>query len=67
MTPEKGRLALTEELRLETILDNACQRLQDKQVTYSIRKLQELDLRLEDLERELDNLVCRNTGRKHAE
>jgi hypothetical protein len=67
MTPEKGRLALAEELRLETILDSACQRLQDKQVTYSIRKLQELDLRLEDLEKELDGFIRRNTGHDHAE
>jgi hypothetical protein len=36
------------------VVDNACERLQDRQVTYSIQRLQEMEGRLAGLERELD-------------
>ena len=42
----------------ETLLDYTCVRLQDTQTQYSIRRLREFDLILEDMERELGILVC---------
>jgi hypothetical protein len=42
----------------ETILDTACERLWDKKVQYSIRQIQKMDAELENLERELDKLIC---------
>ena len=41
----------------ETILDNTCSRLHDKQVEYSLKRLAELEKILIDLERELDVFV----------
>ena len=36
------------------VVDNACNRLQDQQIKYSIRRLQEMEACLCDLEQELD-------------
>ena len=42
----------------ESLLDDTCTRLQQKQAQYSIRRLQELDVILGDLERELDMIIA---------
>jgi hypothetical protein len=46
----------------DKVLDSVCDRLQDKQIQYSIKRLRELDLRLEDLEKELNDFLCREKG-----
>lgn len=38
----------------ETVLDQTCERLWGKKVRYSLRRLQELDSDLQNLEAELD-------------
>ena len=58
MNPKNGPFAQQEESSFESLLDITCIRLQEKQAQYSVRRLGELDLILEDMERELDILVC---------
>ena len=41
----------------DTLLDNACARLQHKQAQYSIRRLKEMSAILASLEKELDMLM----------
>jgi hypothetical protein len=57
MTSEKGKLTLTEDPLFEAVLDSVCERLEDKQAEYSIRRLREMDTQLGILEKELDDLV----------
>jgi hypothetical protein len=64
MAYEKPYSVLTEDPALSETLDSVCERLQDKQIQYSIRRLRELDLLLEDLERELDSFILRE--KRHA-
>ena len=46
------------DVSFESILDNTCTRLQDKQTRYSIRRLEEMDMILARMEQELDIFVC---------
>jgi anaerobic ribonucleoside-triphosphate reductase len=57
MTSEKGKFTLTEDSLFEAVLDSACERLEDKQAEYSIRRLREMDTQLGNLEKELDDLI----------
>jgi len=45
------------EITFDSILDEACERLLDRQVKYSIQRIYELEKRLETLERELDEFM----------
>jgi hypothetical protein len=60
MTSEKSKLSLTEDSLFEAVLDSVCERLEDKQAEYSIRRLREMDTQLGNLEKELDDLVQYN-------
>ena len=40
-----------------TMLDTACERLREKHIEYTIRRINKLDEELESLERELDALI----------
>ena len=59
MNPE-NILALHENsfFEFQSVLDDACTRLQYKHAQYSIRRLLEFDAILEDLERELGAIVA---------
>lgn len=57
MNPESSSFAL-QDPSFESLLDRTCSRLQDRQAQYSIKRLQELDRILEEMERELDILIC---------
>ena len=48
---------LTEEASFEAVLDAACERLWEKQVQYSIRRIKEMDEELLELEIELDEFL----------
>jgi hypothetical protein len=48
----------------ESILDNACSRLFDRKVRYSLRRIQELEEILEKTEQDLDELLLRK-GRNY--
>ena len=56
MDPE-NRSAAIHEISFYETLDNTCIRLQEKQVQYSIKKLEQMDSVLAGLETELDDLV----------
>ena len=45
------------ELTFDSILDQACERLLDRQVKYSIQRIYEMEKRLDILERELDEFM----------
>ena len=56
MTTE-GKAALLSDLTFDSILDETCERLLDRQVKYSIQRIYDLEKRLEILERELDEFL----------
>ena len=62
MNQEKLSYAIHEKSFFETLLDNACNQLQDKQARHSIKRLDELDAILCILETELDLLIHNMAG-----
>jgi len=58
MTTEE-RAALLSEITFDSILDETCERLLDRQAKYSIQRICEMENRLEVLERELDEFLKR--------
>jgi predicted metal-dependent phosphoesterase TrpH len=56
MTTEE-RAALLSELTFDSILDETCERLLDRQAKYSIQRIQEMERHLETLERELNEFL----------
>jgi hypothetical protein len=64
MAYEKWYSVVTEKPSFHEMLDSACDRLQDKQIQYSIRRLREMDHWLEELEKELDDFLLRE--KSHA-
>ena len=56
MTTE-GKAALLSELTFDSILDETCERLMDRQAKYSIQRIHELEKRLDSLGRELDDFM----------
>ena len=66
-----------EELSFDTVLDTTCERLWERHIQYSIRRIRELDEELEGFEKELEQflrqLACRRqladrrqlAGRRH--
>jgi hypothetical protein len=65
MAYEKRYPVLTEDRSFYEALDSVCERLEDKQIQYSIRRLRELDQRLEEMEKELDDFLLRE--KSHAQ
>jgi hypothetical protein len=59
MAYEKRYPVLTEDQSFYEALDSACERLEDKQIQYSIRRLREMDQRLGEMEKELDDFLLR--------
>ena len=45
------------ELSFASVLDTACERLWEKRIQYSIRRIREMDEELAGLERELDEFI----------
>ena len=48
------------EASFDVVLDMACERLWDKRIQYSIRRIKEMDEELRRLEEELDEFIGRN-------
>ena len=44
-------------MAFDTLLDETCERLLDRQVKFSIQRIHELERRLDILERELDDFL----------
>ena len=47
------------ESSFETVLDTTCERLWERQVQHSIRRIREMDEELKGLEKELDEFITR--------
>ena len=62
MNPENSPYAVYNNpfFEFETLLNNACMRLQCKHAQYSIRRLKEMDAILANLETELNKLLKTN-------
>jgi len=63
MTFEKKSTVVTEEQSFETVLDSACERLREKHVQYSIRRIREMDEELTRIEKELNEFIGAFTGK----
>ena len=61
MTYEKYPLAYTETQSFDCILDTACDRLREKHIQYSIKRIREMDEELIKIEKELDEFFGNNT------
>ena len=53
------RPAAVSEMTFDSLLDETCERLMDRQIKYSIRRIYEMEKRLESLERELEEFIQR--------
>ena len=49
--------AVSDKSSFSEVVDEACERLMDRQIKYSIRRIQEMEDRLTELERELDEFL----------
>jgi hypothetical protein len=54
-----GNAALVSDFSFESMLDETCERLLDRQLMYSIQRIYEMEKRLVRLERELDEFLIR--------
>ena len=55
---EKKPVILTEEPSFETVLDTTCERLHEKHIQFSIRRIKEMDIELAGLEKELNEFLA---------
>jgi hypothetical protein len=62
MTPDFHSSAIYKDTGFEAVLDNVCGRLVNKQLEFSIRRLQEMETRLGILEQELDAFIIGKAG-----
>lgn len=58
MTFERKPVVLTEKPAFETVLDMTCERLKEKHIQYSIRRIREMNEELAVLEKELDEFIA---------
>jgi len=54
---EKNPVFITEKHSFETVLNTTCERLEEKHLLYSIRRIREMDGELAVLEKELDEFI----------
>jgi hypothetical protein len=57
MTFENKPFVLTEETSFEAVLDTACERLNEKHVQYSLRRIREMVEVLAGFEKELNDFL----------
>jgi len=62
MTFQEKPVVLTEEQTFETVLDSACERLNEKHIQYSLRRIREMEVILAGLEKELDDFLNVSNG-----
>jgi len=56
--------ALYDDISFDSILDETCERLLDRQVKYAIQRIHEMERRLDTLERELDEFLSANNKQR---
>jgi len=57
MTYGKKPAAISDIYTFSDVVDRACEKLMDRQIIYSIRRIQSMDERLAMLEKELDDFL----------
>ena len=57
-----GKAASVSDFTFDSMLDETCERLLDRQLRYSIQRIHEMEKRLIRLERELDEFLTRDRG-----
>ena len=57
-----GKAASVSDFTFDSMLDETCERLLDRQLRYSIQRIHEMEKRLVCLERELDEFLIRDRG-----
>ena len=63
MTFGEKHTAITGISSFSEVVDEACERLMERQIKYSIRRIQEMEDRLSELERELDDFLFKKEQR----
>jgi hypothetical protein len=66
MISGKGTVTVSDNRSFETMLDQVCDRLWDRKVSYSLRRIQEMDAALAVLEGELDELILRGVPSRRS-
>ena len=61
-TTAGGKAASVSDFTFDSMLDETCERLLDRQLLYSIQRIHEMEKRLIRLERELDEFLTRDRG-----
>jgi hypothetical protein len=63
MIPGEDTMTVSGNRSFEAMLDDVCDRLWDRKVSYSLRRIREMDAALAVMERELDELILRGKAR----
>ena len=57
MSFEQKHVIISDFCSFSNLVDEACDKLMDQQIKYSIRRIQKMEERLSDLEQELDDFL----------
>jgi len=63
-TMAQEKAAPVSDLSFDSLLDETCERLLDRQVKYAIQRIYDMEKRLSNLEHELDEFLSFNKKRK---
>jgi transposase len=64
MTYGKKPAPVSDVYTFSEVVDRACEQLMDRQIKYSIRRIQAMDERLAELEKELDDFLSHKNRKK---
>jgi len=64
MTYGKKPASVSDVYTFSEVVDKACEQLMDRQIKYSIRRIQAMDERLAELEKELDDFLSHRNRKK---
>jgi transposase len=64
MTYGKKPSSVSDVYTFSEVVDRACEQLMDRQIKYSIRRIQLMDERLAELEKELDDFLSQRNRKK---
>jgi len=64
MTYGKKPASVPDVYSFSEVVDKACEQLMDRQIKYSIRRIQIMDERLAELEKELDDFLSQRNRKK---
>jgi len=64
MTYGKKPAAVSDVYTFSDVVDRACEKLMDRQIIYSIRRIQSMDERLAALEKELDDFLSQKNRKR---